>query len=189
MATPREGRKSRWIFGALVALALVAGVYLLMERYSADAGRPPAGAGDVPVAGAGPDPAPEITASPPAPGAADATVVPIDIAVLTPAPHIGQPVTGAATVVEVPSRGGFWIERNDRRLFVLIAPEAGPTPTLALSPGQHVRLSGVLYDRTLAGRIPGEIEPGLRRILESEPAFVVATAENVRVVASTDDGA
>jgi hypothetical protein len=123
-----------------------------------------------------------IAPMPPPPSDTDTTEIPVDVIVMTPAPHLGQAVAGTAKVAEVPFDRGFWIEKNGQRMFAMIAKSPNMEQAINVNPGQTVRLSGVVYDNSLAAGIRGEIEPQAMETIAKQPAFLLVDARNITVV-------
>lgn len=123
-----------------------------------------------------------IAPMPPPPTEADTAEIPVDVIVVTPAPHLGQAVVGTAKVAEVPFDRGFWIEKNGQRMFAVIAQAPGMEQAVNVNPGQNVRLAGVVYDSALASGIAGQMDPQAMQTIAKQPAFLLVDARNISVI-------
>lgn len=173
------------------ALHLAAGVAFVVLAGCND--REPAAAADVaetPAASAEPAAAPApaapaavvVAPMPPPPTEADTAEIPVDVIVVTPAPHLGQAVVGTAKVAEVPFDRGFWIEKNGQRMFAVIAQSPDMEQAAKLNPGQTVRLAGVVYDSALASAIAGQMDAQAKETIANQPAFLLVDAKNISVI-------
>lgn len=123
-----------------------------------------------------------IAPMPPPPTEADVTEIPVDVIVVTPAPHLGQAVVGTAKVAEVPFDRGFWIEKNGKRMFAVIAQSPDMEQAVNIDPGQNIRLAGVIYDSALASGIAGQLDPKAMETIAGQPAFLLVDAKNISVI-------
>lgn len=176
---------------------LAAGVILaLLSGCNEPDSGPVAGTEDVPASiergtaaqedaseGVAPVPAAVVVAPmPPPPTEEDTTEIPVDLIIVAPAPHLGQPVVGTAKVTEVPYDRGFWIEKNGKRMFALIAQAPDMEQAVNIDPGQTIRLAGVVYDSALASGISGELDAGTVKTIAEQPAFLLVDAHNITVL-------
>lgn len=87
----------------------------------------------------------------------------------------GQTVSGTATVAEVVSNRGFWVEQNGNRLFVI---DGQTTPPAAeLRPGQQVHLKGYAYRTGASSRMPQveAMDERTARTLQEQSVFLHVT--------------
>lgn len=123
-----------------------------------------------------------IAPMPPPPTEADSSEIPVDVIMVTPAPHLGQAVVGTAMVAEVPFDRGFWIEKNGQRMFAVIAQSPDMEQAVNVEPGQRLRLAGVIYDSALASGIAGQVDPTAMEAIAGQPAFLLVDARNISVI-------
>ncbi|MDH5823596.1 hypothetical protein QFW77_11420 [Luteimonas sp. RD2P54] len=123
-----------------------------------------------------------IAPMPPPPAETDTNEIPVDVIMITPAPHLGQAVTGTVEVAEVPFDRGFWIEKNGQRMFAMIAQSPNMEDEVHVEAGQTLRLAGVVYSSELASDIAGEVEPGAMEAIAGQPAFLLVDARNISVI-------
>lgn len=108
--------------------------------------------------------------------------LPVALIVTDPNTYLGQPVSGEATVTEVVSNRGFWLEENGQRLFVVIDE---PTPeTKEINPGQRIRLTGTLSDANRASGMAGiqALEADTKSILDQQRAFIVVDERDITIL-------
>ena len=104
-------------------------------------------------------------------GAAEAPL-PVSAIVGAPANYVGQPVSGTVRVAALGTERGFYVEENGQRLYVVLnEPVATP-----LRPGQSLRLSGTLFDRSGLSQVPGVVQPADRAIIAGLPLFLFVDA-------------
>lgn len=189
-----ERRKSTtgwWIIGVIAVALLVWGlVEWLGDDDVEDIGAVPVPAqiapgiaGDEPYDAAAPATAAQIAAPmPPPPVDTDNVAVPVRLIVITPADYLGQAVTGTAHVAGVPSDRGFWLEQDGERMFAVIAKSPSMEDAVDVDAGQQVRLSGVVYDASMASQIAGGLDDETLRAIAGQPAFLLVDARNVEVI-------
>src|SRR5688572_12828145 len=86
------------------------------------------------------------TGTPDTTAAGEAASGTLSAVVADPAIHLGQTVSGSATVAELVSDRSFWIEDDGKRLLVITD---GPMPeTPGITTGKRVQLSGTMHDAT-----------------------------------------
>lgn len=193
--TPVERRKSTaawWIIGVIAVALLVWG----LAEWLGDDDVEDIGAATVPAEMATPgiaDDAPYDDAAPaagipiaapmpPPPDDTDTVAIPVRLIVITPADYLGQAVSGTARVTEVPSDRGFWLEQDGERMFAVIADSPSMEDAVNVNAGQQVRLSGVVYDASMASQIAGGLDDDTTRAIAGQPAFLLVDARNVEVV-------
>jgi hypothetical protein len=182
--------KSLWPCALAMAVMLAAGC---SEQQAVDEDMPPAiereladqqpveAPAAAPAASATPG-AVVVAPMPPPPTPADTAQIPVDVIVVTPAPHLGKAVSGTAQVPEVISDRGFWLENNGQRMLAIIAQAPGMEQAVNVNAGQTVRLSGVVYDNALASGIAGQLDPQAKQLIAEQPAFLLVDAKNITVV-------
>lgn len=158
-----------WIIGLLV-LALL--IWALVELFESDDET------------ATLDPAPEqaaVVEPVSEPVGPDVMVASLPVAEISQSPdaYAGQTVSGQATVAEVPSQGGFWIDDRGQRLFVVMtgqATEAVPT----LTPGQTIHIADATVARSseLDARA-AEVSPDVRQTAEGEEVVLLVDPANL----------
>ena len=129
--------------------------------------------------------APAVTATDPttgtattAPGAEAATPnLPLAAIRANPDNYFGKPVSGLATVTEVVSDRGFWVEQDGSRIFV-VKDGALDAPAAAVSAGQKASFTGtVINPDGMQEQVPGilDLDESTLKMLQGEPAFIHAT--------------
>ncbi|MFN3651322.1 MAG: hypothetical protein ACK47B_17240 [Armatimonadota bacterium] len=161
-----------WVIGA-VLLALIAwGVY---EVVTPERATGPATTTDQ-VAGQREETPPAGTQ--PGEGTGTMAGAALPLAAITQAPntYFGQPVEGTATVAEVVSDRGYWVEEGGSRMFV-VQSEQLPEAALDVNAGQRVRIRGTVMDTQQMGQTPdvANMDQQARQILQDQPAFIHAT--------------
>ncbi|MBW3624831.1 MAG: hypothetical protein KY468_15620 [Armatimonadetes bacterium] len=92
-----------------------------------------------------------------------------------PANYIGQTVSVTATVPQVISDRGFWVEAGGQRMFAILrqsldSPEVPPD----VNAGQTVRFQATVLNPDEAARLP-DIEPETRQALQGQKAILHVT--------------
>lgn len=109
--------------------------------------------------------------------------VPVAEIVGTPVAWFDRDVIGEATVVDVPTDRGFWIEQDGARLFVILIDQPAEVP-LDIEAGQTVRITGGELRRSAE---PGEIEgrpldDDTRGLMAEQEVFLVVDEAAVEIV-------
>ena len=114
--------------------------------------------------------------------ALDAGVLPVIVILSDPTGHMDRTVSGTATVAEVVSDRGFWLEENGQRLFAVIDEPASEPKNI--NAGQRVRLTGRVLDANRAANMPGvqSLEQDARQILDRERAFILVDARSIQIL-------
>ncbi|MBW3565564.1 MAG: hypothetical protein KY459_12630 [Acidobacteria bacterium] len=103
---------------------------------------------------------------------------------VSPVSWSGRQVSGEATVAEVPTDRGFWIEEDGQRLFVVLIDEPAEVPK-DINANQRIRFrdATVHTDASDLDAIPGEpLSASTRQIIAGEPAFLVVDERNVEIL-------
>lgn len=101
----------------------------------------------------------------------------------TPTEWVGRTISGKATVTDVPSDRGFWVEAGGQRIFAILndAPAEDPVD---INVGQTVNISeATVRDATfLTSMVGGEpLEEETRQLAQSQPVFLVVDEENIEI--------
>lgn len=103
--------------------------------------------------------------------------LPIATIVGTPNQYFGQDVRGTATVAEVVSDRGFWLENQGQRAFVVLGEgmtEAG----VNVEQGQQVLLEGTYMESANMGQVP-QLEQDAQNIIQGETGFIRANSVDI----------
>lgn len=170
MAEINIERKERsiwpWIIGAVLVLLLVWGLTGLFDSDEAS---------EVPVATA-PAVVEPMQPAAPTPDVAMGDLIPVSAILAAPAGYAGQTISGTATVAEVISDRGFWIEEGGQRAFAVIDE---PKPEIKnIQAGQTVRLDGAQV-MTEASQVPGALEAETQQAIANQAAFIYVRAPNI----------
>lgn len=182
-----------WILAALVVLALLWAVFAMTgdgDEIATTAGASAATGTDVvdrPTGGSIDAPADPSVGGMGAQAGADASatvaaMLPIAQLVGSPDQFRGQTVAGQARVVDVPTDRGFWIEGDGQRIFAVIAKSPNMEQAIDVNTGQLVQLSAMVHGADQLAQIGGDIDPDTRNVLTGQQVFLVANAQDIRIL-------
>lgn len=175
-----------WVIGAIVVALAIWALLEMMDRDTRDAA-----VGDVAVpAATAPAVEAPVASEVAAPGVdttGDATgtlaMLPVATILSAPAGYVGRNVSGSATVPEVPTDRGFWIEADGQRMFALIEQGPNMEDAININAGQQIRFTdAVVHDADSLARLGGSLDDEARRILGDQQAFLVVEPQDIAIV-------
>ena len=102
-------------------------------------------------------------------------------AVQRPALYVGDKVIGQATVTDVVSDRGFWLESENARIFAIIR-ERDNEESPKLDVGDIVQLSGEIYPADETTVLEGQLDVQTASVLERQDYYVAVSTNSVNVV-------
>jgi hypothetical protein len=93
-----------------------------------------------------------------------------------PSDYFSTDVRGAATVTEVVSDRGFWVESGGQRAFVTLG-EGITEPDVNVNAGQRVAITGRFLEANQTNM--GQLEPQVQQSVKSQPGFIQANSVDV----------
>jgi hypothetical protein len=111
----------------------------------------------------------------------DAALVIVDV-MRAPQDWVGKTVSGTATVPEVPTDRGFWLEADGQRIFAILNDDPQEEP-IDINPGQTLRIKeATVRDATFLTSITGEpLEEETRQLAQSQPVYLVVDEGNIEI--------
>ncbi len=90
--------------------------------------------------------------------------------------------TVEASVPEVPTDRGFWLEENGNRLFAIVIDQPNEQP-VDINPGQRLRITGgTLRGPDYLGQVPGvPLDQDTRNIAQQQPIFLVVNESDIHI--------
>lgn len=97
-----------------------------------------------------------------------------------PEAHIGETLPSTeATVADVPTDRGFWVEIDGQRLFAVLRDQPAERP-LDIDAGMSIRLDGgTLRDASYLEQLATPVDADTRRIIDELGAFLVVDESSV----------
>ena len=104
-------------------------------------------------------------------------MLPIAALMTTPNQYFQKPVRGAATVTEVVSDRGFWVEDAGQRVFVVLG-EGITEKEVNIEAGQKVEIEGLFLEQTRSTEVP-QLEPEAQTIAATQAGFIRADSVDI----------
>ncbi len=149
-----------WIAGAILAALLIWG---LIEAFDNDQATAPQQPTERVAGERGEIGAPE--------------ALPLATIVGTPNDYFGKDVRGTATVAEVTSDRGFWVENQGQRAFVVLG-EGMTERDVNITQGQQVLIEGTYMESANMGQVP-QLEQDAQNVIQGETGFIRANSVDI----------
>lgn len=91
--------------------------------------------------------------------------------------------TAEASVPEVPTDRGFWVESDGQRLFAIIIDQPAEEPK-DINPGQRLRITeGMIRDSSYLPNLSGDpLDADTQRTVEQQDVFLVVDEDNIEIL-------
>lgn len=181
-----EKKKSHWLWivAAIIALLLIWALVAINDRDADDVAVAPAETSVVDPVGPV-DATPGLTADVGATtGEASAVaILPVAGILAGPAAFVGREISGTATVTDVPTDRGFWIEQDGQRMFAVIEKGPNMEDAININTGQEIRFSdATVHDASSLAQLGGALDDEAKRLLSDQKAFLVVDPNDITVV-------
>lgn len=114
-------------------------------------------------------------------GPPEGGVATFEQAVQKPALYVGDEVIGQATVAQVVSDRGFWLESENARIFTVIR-ERDDEEMPRLDVGDIVQVSGEIYPADDPSVVEEELDMAALSVLERQEYFLAVSTNTINVV-------
>lgn len=97
----------------------------------------------------------------------------------------GETVAGQVRVESVPTDRGVWVEKDGKRMFVVINPEgpAGAESDVNIREDQRLQIRNARVLRSgQAAQVSGELDQDSQRIIAEVPAFLMVDENDIEVL-------